>query len=125
MDIAFTNEIRKVLDLVNIEHAAEPDVDSEDPEVMRELDREVAHGLLRAPQPYSALFTEHAHERRESVIPVVVARDGVKMRLLAAVARLRAVGRGFVGLDEASLVRGRARAGIDLVAAEDQELPAR
>src|SRR6185369_13384072 len=111
-------EFLEVLDLRMIDVRFELHVDGPEPPVVRQLDREVAVRLPRLPAADPASLAEETGEAGQAVIPVVVAGDGVHVQRAVRIRQ-----RGAVRADEAVLVLLAAGGRIDLVAAEDAELP--
>ena len=100
-------------------------VTADQPPSVRQLDGEVAAALAGPPAGETAaadVGAEQAGERRQPVVPVVVAGHGVDVRAL--VREVVAEG-GGVGRDQPPLVLLAARRRVDLVAAEHQQVAAR
>ena len=111
----------EVAELRVVDVGVELGVERPQPAALGELDREVAAGLHGLPGADRALRAELAHEARQPVVPVVVAGQREEQRAL----RRREEGkRGVERRDELLLVGVPLGGGIDLIAAEDQDLAA-
>ncbi len=110
----------EVVELWRVDVAAELGVDGNEPPAVREFDREVAAALLGFPAADVALLGEDAQERRQAVVPVVVAWQGEERR---RVRRFRQG--GAVRALGAILVRRRRSGRVHLIAAHHQQVGAR
>ncbi len=108
-------EAREVPQLRGVELAAELGVQADQPPPVRQLHREVAAVLARAPATDGPSLGEHPEERREPVVPVVVPRQHEHRR------RVRRVRQGgpVRALHPVVVLLRRGR-GVDLVAPEDE-----
>jgi hypothetical protein len=116
----------EVVQLGLVDEGVGLDVDAPEPPPVRELDREVAAGLSRAPAADPPALPELAQEPRQPVVPVVVAWNRVETRV-GGVVGIKGRGprqRGPPRPLEAVLVALGAGGGVDLVAPEHHELPA-
>ena len=121
-DLLLLHELTKVLELRLVDVGVELHVQSDQPPVVRQLDREVAERLPGLPpaDPPAVLAAEEPRECDEAVVPVVVPWNGEHLVVRAVHARQRrAIRRG-----EPAVVLVARRSWVHLVAAEHQQLPA-
>ena len=111
-------DLAEVLQLEPVDVGVELDVEAEQPPAMRQPEGEVGSELLAVPSAHRLGLPEHPQERRESVVPVVVARDRVRDRSwIAAIGQCRR----RIDVGGASLVVADVAGRVDLVAAHHQD----
>jgi hypothetical protein len=118
-------DLAEVLDLRHVEVALQLAVAAHQPPAVRQLQHEVAAALARPPAgeaPAADVRAEQPRERRQAVVPVVVAWHGVDVRPLR---RHGVAEGGGIRRDQPALVFLTARRRIHLVAAEHQHVAAR
>ena len=110
------------IDLRLVDIGGELYIRSEQPPTIGQLDGEVAAALRGMPAADVAVLAEEAGEGGEAIVPIVVAGYGKHFRPFAF--RGAAFGKGGgKGGDEAALVLMAGGDGIDLIAAEHEDVP--